>query len=273
MKSVSSMMGDINSRLMRGALVLGAAAAMVLGTVSLSPAAEDTPFHAGVWELPEGDGFKSLVISDWLLFEGQLPKTWLYLESGSAAEGRYTFLARHLNGTGYLGARIDVARIDDTHMTYKISTRDGVLTETTARRLSVPNAKKSCLAVLTKLEDLLGAYASADGKTKKKLVLTKDKLTWNGQDQAVSVQQLRVGQVGISANGKPLAILADAGSDYAVIQWLHDGEKSFTRGPRDAQLLSFKNEEVLYRSRVNCNKQIKDRLKFMGKGKKKKKKS
>lgn len=255
---------------MGGASAVGAGIALVLGAGTAAVAADDTPFHAGVWELPEAGGFKPLVISDWLIFEGQLPKTWLYLESGSAAEGRYTFLARHLNGTGYLGARIDVTRVDDTHMTYKISTRDGVLSETTTRRLSVPDAKKSCLAVLTELEDLLGSYASADGATKNKLVLTRDKLTWNGQEQAVSVRQLRVGQVGISANGKPLAILADGGSDYAVIQWLHDGEKAFTRGPRDAQLLSFKNEEVLYRSRVNCNKQIKDRLRFLGKGKKKK---
>ena len=232
-------------------------------------AANDTPFHAGVWELIDSSGARSLVMSDWMLFDNNKPKTWLYLKSGSSAEGRFSFLARNLNISGYQNAIIDVASVDEKTMEFRISSGGNVLEQGRAYRLSTPNARESCLAVETTLQGMLGKWITPDKKNRRTLEISDGNMTWSGQKNPIQLQQVRVGQVGIVSNGHPLAILTDAGGDYAVLQFLLDGEPGFTRQPNAAQILSFKEEIVVMRplKKNNCDAQIARRLKFLGKTK------
>lgn len=229
-------------------------------------AAGDTPFFTGVWELKDGTGVRPLVMSDWLIFDGDKPRTWLYLRKGSLPGQQYQFYARNIGSNGVSAAIVDVARIDDTNMQYRMSANGQVIEQGQASRLSVPNAQKSCLAVDTELKDLLGTWSVASNK-KKKLKLSETVMELDGSKQDIAIQPLRTGQVGLMAGGAPFALFTDAGGDYAVLQILPSGTKSFQGGPI-GQHVTFSQEIVVYRSKVNCNKQIAGRLKLLGKKRK-----
>lgn len=226
-------------------------------------AADDTPFFTGVWELKDSNGVRPLVMSDWLLFDGDQPRTWLYLRRGAVPGQQYQFYARNIGSNGVSAAIVDVARIDDTNMQYRMSANGQIIEQGQARRLSVPNAGKSCLAVDAELKDLLGTWSVASNK-KKKLKLSETVLELDGSKQDIAIQSLRMGQIGVLVRGEPFALFTDAGGDYAVLQILPQGTKSFQGGPI-GQHVTFSQEIVVYRSKVNCNKQIEGRLKLLGK--------
>lgn len=229
-------------------------------------AANDTPFFTGVWELKDSSGVRPLVMSDWLIFDGDKPRTWLYLRKGSLPGQQYQFYARNIGSNGVLAAIVDVARIDDTTMQYRMSANGQIIEQGQATRLSIPNAQKSCLAVDTELEDLLGTWSVVANK-KKKLQLSETELKLDGARQTIAIQPLRTGQIGLMAGGVPFALFTDAGGDYAVLQILPQGTRSFQGGPI-GQHVTFSQEIVVYRSKVNCNKQIEGRLKLLGKERK-----
>lgn len=236
----------------------------MIGNFGLSAkAAGDTPFFTGVWELKDSSGVRPLVMSDWLIFDGDKPRTWLYLRKGFVAGQQYQFFARNIGSNGVSAAIVDLSKIDDTNMQYRLSANGQVIEQGQARRLSVPNAQKSCLAVDTEVKDLLGTWRVASNK-KKRLKLSETVLELDGSKQNVSIQPLRTGQIGLVAAGAPFALFTDAGGDYAVLQILPQGTKSFQGGPI-GQHVNFSQEIVVYRSKVNCNKQIADRLKRLGK--------
>ncbi len=254
-------------RPIRALFGLGAAALLCTGTLSSpSHAASDTPFFSGVWELKDANGVRPLVMSDWLIFDGKLPRIWLYMRKGSVPGQRYQFYARNVSRNGVSAAIVDVVRIDDTHMTYRLSAKGQVLEQGEATRLSIPNADKSCLAVDTDMKDLLGTWSIASN-TKKKVKLSETELVLDGAKQSIQMRQLRTGQLGLMVGGAPFALFTDAGSDYAVLQILPQGTKSFQGGPI-GQHVTFSQEIIVYRSKVNCNKQIADRLKLLGKKRK-----
>lgn len=246
---------------------LGVTALVLMGPLASSvKAASDTPFFTGVWELKDANGVRPLVMSDWLIFDGKLPHIWLYMRQGSVPGQRYQFYARNVSRNGVSEAIVDVERIDDTHMAYRLSAKGQVLEQGQATRLSIPNATKSCLAVDTDMKDLLGTWSIASN-TKKKMKLSETELVLDGVKQSIQLQQLRTGQLGLSSNGAPFALFTDAGSDYAVLQILPQGTKSFRGGPIGHHV-TFSQEIIVYRSKVNCNKQIADRLKLLGKKRK-----
>jgi hypothetical protein len=231
-----------------------------------SRAADDTPFFTGVWELKDGNGVRPLVMSDWLIFDGKTPGTWLYMRKGFIPGERYQFYARKLSVYGLSAALVDVARGDDTHMLYRLSANGQVLEKGEATRLSVPNADDSCLAVDTELKDLMGKWSIASNK-KKKLSLSESELVLDGKRQSITVQTLRTGQVGLQVSGAPFALFTDAGGDYAVLQILPQGTPSFTGGPI-GQHVTFAQEIVVRRDKGRCDAAIASRLKLLGKKKK-----
>lgn len=228
-------------------------------------AADDTPFFTGVWELNDGKNLRPLVMSDWLIFDGKMPRIWLYMRKGSVPGQSYQFYARNVGINGLSRARVDVARIDENQMAYRLSADGAILEKGTARRLSVPNANGSCLAVDTEKKDLLGRWQVVNsGKTKETISLSDGELSYGKQKLPVQTRLLRTGQIAILANGTPYAMLTDAGGDYAVLQVLQQGTKAFTGGPI-GHLVSFSKEIVVRRSKGQCDAAIAKRLKFMGK--------
>lgn len=241
------------------------ASVFLIGSAAVLPAkaAGDTPFFTGVWELKDSNGVRPLVMSDWLIFDGKMPGTWLYMRQGSIAGERYQFYARKLSVNGLSAAIVDVAKVDDEHMLYRLSANGQVLEEGEATRLSVPNADKSCLAVDTEMKDLLGKWVLAANK-KKTISLSEGELVIDGKRQTVSVQPLRTGQIGLMVGGAPFAMFTDAGGDYAVLQILPQGTPAFTGGPI-GQHVSFDQEIVVRRSNGRCDAAIDNRLKLLGK--------
>lgn len=247
-----------------------ACSALLAGGMWLAPtkaveAAQDTPFFTGVWELRDGSGVRPLVMSDWLVFDGKLPRIWLYMRQGSIPGERYQFYARNVSVNGLSKALVDVAKIDDTHMLYQLSVGGQVLEKGEARRLSVPNADGSCLAVDTELKDLLGSWQVVErGKKKRMLKLSETQLQLDGKKQSVESRLLRTGQIGLTVNGAPFAMFTDAGGDYAVLQILPTGTPAFTGGPI-GQHTTFAQEIIVRRPKGRCDAAIKGRLKLMGK--------
>ena len=234
--------------------------------VQSARAASDTPFFTGVWELKDNSGLRPLVMSDWLIFNGKLPGTWLYMRKESVPGQRYQFYARNISVNGLSAALVDVAKIDDQRMIYRLSANGQVLEQGEARRLSVPNADKSCLAVDTELKDLLGKWVVATNK-KKQVSLSETELVIDGKKQTVSMQSLRRGQIGLLISGAPFALFTDAGGDYAVLQILPQGTASFTGGPI-GQHVTFAQEIIVRRPKGRCDAAIAGRLKLLGKKKK-----
>ncbi|WP_316860725.1 hypothetical protein [uncultured Cohaesibacter sp.] len=229
-------------------------------------AASDTPFFTGVWELKDNKGVRPLVMSDWLIFSGNLPGTWLYLKQGSIPGQRFEFFARNLNVNGLSAAIVDVAKIDDTHMIYRLSANGEILEQGEATRLSVPNANKSCLAVDTEMKDLLGSWVLASDK-KRKFKLSETELDFDGRKQPITMATVRTGQIGLMVSGKPYALFTDAGGDYAVLQVLPAGTEAFTGGPI-GQHVNFTQELIVRRPTGRCDAAIAGRLKLLGKKKK-----
>ncbi|MCV6602006.1 MAG: hypothetical protein OIF54_10690 [Cohaesibacter sp.] len=228
-------------------------------------AAEDTPFFAGVWELDDGKKLRPLVMSDWLIFDGKMPRIWLYMRQGSVPGSSYQFYARNVGVNGLSRARVDVALIDESHMAYQLSADGAILEKGTARRLSIPNADGSCLAVDTQMKDLLGRWQVVGSeKGKDMVVVSESELTMNKQKQAIETRMLRTGQMAIMTNGAPFAMLTDAGGDYAVLQIVQPGTAAFSGGPI-GHLVSFEREMVLRKPKGRCDAAIAKRLKFMGK--------
>ena len=254
---------SLHDRGVKLALAALLATAGFCGIADMARAADDTPFFTGVWELRDATGVRPLVMSDWLIFDGKMPRTWLYLRQGAVPGQRYQFYARNISSNGVSAAIVEVARIDDTHMQYRMSAKGQVIEQGEATRLSVPNAHKSCLAVDTELKDLLGTWRIASNM-KKRMKLSETELVLDGARQTISLRPLRTGQIGLMTNGAPFALFTDAGGDYAVLQILPPGTKSFQGGPI-GQHVTFSQEIVVYRSKVNCNKQIAGRLKLLGK--------
>lgn len=229
-------------------------------------AASDTPFFTGVWELRDENGVRPLVMSDWLIFDQKLPNTWLYMRGDSVPGVRYNFYARRMSSNGLSAALVEVARVDDTKMLYRLSAKGTVIEKGEAIRLSVPNADKSCLAVDTEMKDLLGRWVLASDK-KKALRLSESELNLAGKKQSISVQLLRTGQLGLMVDGAPFAMFTDAGGDYAVLQILPQGTPAFSGGPI-GQHVSFSQEIVVRRPKGRCDAAIAQRLKLLGKKKK-----
>lgn len=242
------------------------ASMMTLVSVVGGKAAGDTPFFTGVWELRDANGVRPLVMSDWLIFDKKLPNTWLYMRSDSVPGVRYTFHARRVSVNGLSAALVEVARVDDEKMLYRMSANGTVIEQGEAHRLSVPNADKSCLAVDTEMKDLLGSWVLASDK-KKRMKLSETELELAGKKQTISMQSLRTGQVGLSVGGTPFALFTDAGGDYGVLQILPQGTPSFSGGPI-GQHVTFAQEIVVRRAKGRCDAAIAGRLKLLGKKRK-----
>ena len=229
-------------------------------------AASDTPFFTGVWELRDGSGVRPLIMSDWLIFDNKLPSTWLYMRGDSVPGVRYNFYARRLSVNGLSAALVEVARVDDERMLYRLSANGQVIEKGEAFRLSVPNADKSCLAVDTELKDMMGSWVLVNDK-KSSLKLSATELVLAGKKQAITMQSLRIGQVGLLVGGAPFAMFTDAGGDYAVLQILPQGTPSFSGGPI-GQHVSFAQEIIVRRAKGRCDAAIAGRLKLLGKKRK-----
>ncbi|WP_157747520.1 hypothetical protein [Cohaesibacter sp. ES.047] len=237
---------------------------MLVFSMALSAqAAEDTPFYTGVWELKTPSGLQPLVMSDWLIFEGKTPGIWMYLKPGFVSGQRYQFMARRVSVNGLTAAVVDVAKIDDTHMSYRLSANGQVIEQGEATRLSVPNANKSCLAVDTEMKDLLGKWRLVQNK-KKILSLSETQLVLDGKKQTITMQQLRKGQLALMVGGAPFAMFTHAGGDYGVLQILPAGTKAFTGGPI-GQHVVFDQEIIVRRPGGRCDAAIASRLKLLGK--------
>nr|WP_321455874.1 hypothetical protein [uncultured Cohaesibacter sp.] len=243
--------------------IFGLSVFVPLSISSFASAAVDTPFFTGVWQLNDGKTLRPLVMSDWLIFDGKLPNTWLYVSKGSLPGQQYRFLARNVGVNGVSAALVDVVRVDDTHMSYRVSVKGNIIEQGDATRLSVPNANDSCLAVDTEMKDLLGSWVVATDK-KKKVKLSETELDFAGQKQAVELRPIRTGQIGVIVSGAPYALFTDAGGDYAVLQVLPSGTTSFAGGPI-GQHVNFSHEIVLRRTNGRCDAAIAGRLKLMGK--------
>ena len=246
-------------------LVVVASMVTILSAVGVR-AASDTPFFTGVWELRDQNGVRPLVMSDWLIFDKKLPDTWLYMRGDSVPGVRYNFYARRLSVNGLSAALVEVARVDDEKMLYRLSANGNVIEKGEAVRLSVPNADKSCLAVDKEMKDLLGNWVLASDK-KKRLKLSESELVLAGKKQSITMQSLRTGQIGLMVGGAPFAMFTDAGGDYAVLQVLPQGTPSFSGGPI-GQHVTFAQEIIVRRAKGRCDAAIAGRLKLLGKKRK-----
>lgn len=237
------------------------AATTALSAVTLAQA--ESPFHTGVWQLNEEAGPRGLVVSDWLVFENGLPKRWLYRRAGTNDQNQFDFFTRTMGESGYTPVGIRVYRTGDNAMKYTISEKGKDPIEVTASRLSIPNFKNSCLSVENKGERLFGSWTGTSGSTLKKLRLSKTKLTVDGKSRNVSVEPVRVGRLGITEDGKPIAFLTDAGGDYAVLQWFKPGVSNELMRDQEKEIMDFQAEEIVRWPGGTCDRQIASRLKAM----------
>ncbi|TWI81887.1 hypothetical protein JM93_03849 [Roseibium hamelinense] len=223
----------------------------------------ESPFHTGVWQLNTPEGPRGLVVSDWLVFEDGLPKRWLYRRAGTNDANQFDFFTRTIGDPDYTPVGIRVYRTGEHEMKYTIAEKGKDPIEVSAVRLSIPNYKNSCLSVENKGERLFGTWAGTTASTVKKLNVNKTSMTIDGETTKVSVEPVRVGRLGISKDGKPIAFLTDAGGDYAVLQWFKDGvTPELMRDPK-REVLDFKAEEILRMPSGTCDRQIASRLKAM----------
>lgn len=251
----------LTSALKSAALAISIAAGAMLPLAQTASA--ESPFHTGVWQLNTADGARGLVVSDWLVFENGLPKRWLYRRAGTNDANQFDFFTRSIGDSGFTPVGIRVYRTGEHEMKYTISEKGKDPIEVSAKRLSIPNYKNSCLSVENKGSRLTGSWAGTTASAGKKLALTKTKLTIDGKSRDVSVEEVRVGRVGIMEDGKPLAFFTDAGGDYAVLQWFKAGITPEVMRDTQKEVMDFQAEEIFRWPKGTCDGQIESRLKTM----------
>ncbi|MES0883785.1 hypothetical protein [Roseibium sp. SCP14] len=228
-----------------------------------APSHAESPFHTGVWQLNEANGPRGLVVSDWLVFEDGLPKRWLYRRAGTNDENQFDFFTRTLGDSGYTPVGIRVYRTGENSMKYTIAAKGQEPIEVSAVRLSIPNFENSCLSVEKKGKRFFGNWVGTSGSTLKKLNVGKNKITIDGKARDISIEEVRVGRMGITEGGKPIAFLTDAGGDYAVLQWFKPGVTVEQMRNKETEILDFAAEEIVRNPGGTCDRQIASRLKAM----------
>lgn len=243
---------------------LSIAAILIAGTLGVSTSVQaESPFHTGVWQLNTGSGPQGLVASDWMLFEGGLPRHWLYRRAGTNDANQFDYFTRTIGTNGYTPIGIRVYRTSDETMDYTVARKGEEPVKVTAKRLSIPNSQKSCLSVENRASRLIGSWTGTTGSTLKKMRLTKNSLAIDGKSRKITTEEVRVGRLGILEDGKPIAFFTSAGGDYAVLQWLQPGTTVETmRDPRK-EIIDFVGEEVVHLPGGTCDRQIEARLKTM----------
>lgn len=242
----------------KAALVAAAA------VVSFAPAASaESPFHTGVWQLNTPEGPRGLVVSDWLVFEDGLPKRWLYRRAGTNDANQFDFFTRTINDNGYTPVGIRVYRTGDNSMKYTLAPKGEEPIEVTAERLSIPNFENSCLSVEKKGKRFFGNWVGTTGSNLKKLNVSRNRITIDGERRNVDIKEVRVGRMGITEEGKPIAFLTDAGGDYAVLQWFKPGVTVEQMQDTEREILDFASEEIVRNPGGTCDRQIASRLKAM----------
>jgi len=247
---------------------IAAALAITLSsTLGIGKASAESPFHTGVWQVNTPQGPVGLVVSDWLIYENGLPTRWIYRRSGSNDENQFDFLVRRMGQASYDPVAIRIYRTGDHEMNYTLheSKKDPV--KNPSIRLSVPNYKNSCLSVENKGERLFGTWLGTSASSMKRLRMSKDKLTIDGNTQAVEIRSVRVGRLAILQNGQPIAFFTDGGGDYGVFQRLKPGVTLAQISDPRREILDFASEEIVRDPKGTCDRQIADRLKLLGKKK------
>ena len=246
------------------------AAATVLAAAALvQPAAAESPFHTGVWQTNGPNGPEGLILSDWLVFEDGLPARWLYRKAGTNDANQFDFYTRAMGESVYAPVEIRVYRTGEHEMTYTVFTREKnkkeqkEVMQVSAKRLSIPNYKNSCLSVENKGERLFGRWAGTRASSFKSFHLSKSKLTIDGKSRKVEAMPVRTGRIGIVENGQPIAFLTDGGGDYAVVQWFRPGVDVATMMDPKKEILDFAREEIIRWPNGTCDRQIKSRLATM----------
>ncbi|WP_305987894.1 hypothetical protein [Roseibium sp. MMSF_3544] len=237
-------------------------AAVATGSLASSAFAE-SPFHTGVWQLNTPEGPRGLVVSDWLVFEDGLPKRWLYRRAGTNDENQFDFFSRTIGDSGYTPVGIRVYRTGENAMKYTLAPKGEEPVEVSAVRLSIPNFENSCLSVEKKGKRFFGNWAGTSGSKLKKLNVGKDKITIDGEARDITIEEVRVGRMGITEGGKPIAFLTDAGGDYAVLQWFKPGVTMEQMRDKEREILDFASEEIVRNPGGDCDAQIASRLKAM----------
>jgi len=241
-----------------------AAVVAAVAIVSFAPAATaESPFHTGVWQLNTPEGPRGLVVSDWLVFEDGLPKRWLYRRAGTNDANQFDFFPRTMNDSGYTPVGIRVYRTGENSMKYTLAPKGEDPIEVTAERLSIPNFENSCLSVEKKGKRFFGNWNGTSGSKLKKLNVRKNSITIDGEARKVSIEEVRVGRMGITEDGKPIAFLTDAGGDYAVLQWFKPGVSIEQMRDKETEILDFASEEIVRNPGGTCDRQIASRLKAM----------
>ncbi|GAA0785576.1 hypothetical protein E1180_18025 [Roseibium denhamense] len=241
-----------------------AAALTAATTLSLTSVAQaESPFHTGVWQLNTADGPRGLVVSDWLVFEDGLPKRWLYRRAGTNDANQFDFFTRTLGDSGYTPVGIRVYRTGEHSMKYTVAPKGEEAFEVTAERLSIPNYKNSCLSVEGKGKRFFGNWVGTASSDLDRLNLSRSKLTIDGESRDVTVEQVRVGRMGITENGKPIGFFTDAGGDYAVLQLFKPGVTDAQMRDQEREILDFASEQVVRNPGGDCDRQIASRLKAM----------
>ncbi|NVK34677.1 MAG: hypothetical protein HWE23_09375 [Rhodobacteraceae bacterium] len=239
-------------------------AVLAAGVIGLSASANaESPFHTGVWQLNTGSGPQGLVASDWMLFEGGLPRHWLYRRAGTNDANQFDYFTRTIGTSGYTPAGIRVYRTSDTTMDYTVAKKGEEPVTVSAKRLSIPNFQKSCLSVEGKASRLIGSWNGTASSSLKKLRITNSAITVDGKSRKITTEEVRVGRLGILEDGKPIAFFTSAGGDYAVLQWLQPGTSVETMRDTRREILDFVGEEVVRKPGGTCDRQIESRLKTM----------
>lgn len=244
-------------------LASSAALAAVATMPFSAPALAESPFHTGVWQLNTPEGPRGLVVSDWLVFEDGLPKRWLYRRAGTNDENQFDFFSRTMGDSGYTPVGIRVYRTGENAMKYTLAPKGEDPVEVSAVRLSIPNFENSCLSVEKKGKRFFGNWVGTSGSKLKKLNVGKNKITIDGEAREISIEEVRVGRMGITEGGKPIAFLTDAGGDYAVLQWFKPGVTVEQMRNKEREILDFTSEEIVRNPGGDCDRQIASRLKAM----------
>lgn len=246
-------------------LSFAAIAVTAIGLGLTDRAQAESPFHTGVWQFNTPEGPRGWVASDWLIFDGGLPNRWLYRRAGTNVENQFNYYSRTMGQANYAPVGITVQRTGDNTMQYTLAEKGKDPVIYPAVRLSVPDYAGSCLSVENKGARLFGRWTGTKASSFKKLRLSKNKLTIDGNAMAVDVREVRVGRLGIIKDGQPFAFFTDAGGDYAVLQKFNPGVTLAQMTDPQQEILSFASEEIAHDPKTNCDQQIAARLKLLGK--------
>ena len=225
----------------------------------------ESPFHTGVWQVNTAEGPQGLVVSDWLIFDDGLPSRWIYRRSGANDQNQFDFYVRTMGQPIFVDGSVRVYRTGENAMKYTVFLRGQQPVENPSIRLSQPNYIKSCLSVENKGERLFGAWRGTKKSSFKRIRLSKNKLTIDGKSENVEIKPVRVGRLGILKDGQPIAFFTDAGGDYAVLQRFKSGVTVAQMTDPRREILDFASEEIVRDPRGTCDRQIKSRLKLLGK--------